>query len=103
MFQGCKNLDFDLSKWNINKLKNIRSMFSGCEKFTGKGLEKWDVNKISNMLFAFANCKKLNCDNVKNWKVNDTCNISGMFSNCNNKPDWYEEKIKDKRRPKYTL
>ena len=54
------------------------------------------------MLFAFANCKKLNCDNVKNWKVNDNCNISGMFNNCPNKPDWYEEKHKDKR-PKYTL
>ena len=102
MFEGCSNLDFDLSKWNISKLKNIRSMFSGCEKFTGKGLEKWNVNNISNMLFAFANCKKLNCDNVKNWKVNDTCNISGMFNNCSNKPDWYEEKRKDKR-PKYTL
>ena len=102
MFEGCSNLDFDLSNWNVSKVKYIQYMFYNCKSFEGKGLENWDVNNISNMLFAFANCKKLNCDNVKNWKVNDNCNISGMFNNCTNKPDWYEEKLKDKR-PKYTL
>ena len=102
MFEGCSNLDFDLSNWNVSKVKNMQYMFYNCKSFEGKGLENWDVNNISNMLFAFANCKKLNCDNIKNWKVNDNCNISGMFTNCSNKPDWYEEKRKDKR-PKYTL
>ena len=102
MFEGCSNLDFDLSNWNVSKVKYIQYMFYNCKSFEGKGLENWDVNNISNMLFAFANCKKLNCDNVKNWKVNDNCNISGMFTNCSNKPDWYEEKSKDKRN-KYNL
>ena len=50
--KSFKNINFDISYWNVSNANNMTSMFYECSKFKDKGLEKGNVNnkaKISNM------------------------------------------------------
>ena len=44
--KSFKNINFDISDWNVNNANNMTSMFYECSKFKCKGLEKWNVNNI---------------------------------------------------------
>ena len=46
MFYNCKKFDCDLSNWNISKVTNMTNMFYNCSNFKGKGLENWDVSNV---------------------------------------------------------
>ena len=59
MFNGLKNFDCDLSKWNVSNVTDMSCMFEGCNKFEGKGLDNWDVSNVKNMEYMFDNCMKL--------------------------------------------
>ena len=64
--KSFKNINFDIFDWNVSNANNMNSMFYGCSKFKGKGLEKWNVNNKTK--------------------------ISSMFIGCNlikKQPDWY--------------
>ena len=65
LFEVCKeisNIDFDVSKWDVSNVKNMRNMFDECRNFTGKGLENWDVSNVTNMRYMFNNCRNFNSD-----------------------------------------
>ena len=60
MFEGCMDLDCDLSCWNVSNVESMSLMFENCSNFTGKGLDNWNVSKLKNkILRIFNNCKKL--------------------------------------------
>ena len=92
MFYNCGNFDCDLSKWDVSKVENMYTMFEGCSKFKGKGLENWNVSKVENISYMFFDCINFDCD-LSNWNVNNVKNMERMFYNCNlkNTPKWYKE------------
>ena len=57
MFGDCTNFNCDLSDWDVSNVKNMNAMFSGCKKFTGKGLENCDVSNVKDMSKMFNGCK----------------------------------------------
>ena len=81
MFHGLKNFDCDLSKWNVSNVTDMSCMFEGCNKFEGKGLENWDVSNVTNMENLFVDCYVLNSD-LSEWNVSKVKDMDGMFYNC---------------------
>ena len=93
IFHGLKNFDCDLSKWNVSNVTDMSCMFEGCNKFEGKGLENWDVSKVENMEFMFCDCVNFTGKGLEKWNVSNA-NIYYMLYNCHNlknKPSWYKE------------
>ena len=81
MFYGLKNFDCDLSKWNVSNVTDMSCMFEECNKFEGKGLENWDVSNVTNMENLFVDCYVLN-SNLSGWDVSKVKDMDGMFYNC---------------------
>jgi len=47
----------DISKWNINKVKNMSYMFYGCSSLTSlPDISKWNTNHAINMSYMFSQC-----------------------------------------------
>ena len=84
--------DIDVSNWDVSNVTNMYTMFEGCSKFKGKGLENWDVSKVESISYMFFDCINFDCD-LSNWNVNNVKNMKRMFYNCNlkNTPKWYKE------------
>ena len=59
MFNGCKNFNCNLSRWNMSKVRNISYMFYNCTSFKGEGLYVWDVSNIDDAIKTFKGCNKL--------------------------------------------
>ena len=81
MFNGLKNFDCDLSKWNVSNVTDMSCMFEGCNKFEGKGLDNWDVSNVTNMENLFVDCYVLNSD-LSEWNVSKVKDMDGTFYNC---------------------
>ena len=81
MFYDCEKFNGNLSKWDISKVKNINTMFCLCSDFMGNGLKNWNVSKIKNMSGLFYKCKNLNCD-LSGWNVSNVENMEYMFKDC---------------------
>jgi surface protein len=80
LFQGKFN--GDISKWDVSKVTNMKSMFFDCTKFNGD-LSKWNVSNVTNMSFMFCGCKKFNGD-LSKWNVGNVTDMSHMFDGCEN-------------------
>ena len=48
MFEGCADLDCNLSNWDVSNVKDMSYMFYGCISFESD-LSKWDVSNVENM------------------------------------------------------
>ena len=83
MFHGLKNFNCDLSKWDVSNVTNMVGVFEGCQNFIGAGLENWDVSNVTSMEYLFVDCYEFNSD-ISNWDVSKVENIDGMFYNCKN-------------------
>ena len=95
MFFDCKNFDCDLSSWDVSNVEDMYEMFGNCKKFTGKGLENWDVSNVTDISYMFIGCEKLICD-LSDWDVSNVKdkNMELTFYKCDslkNKPSWYKE------------
>ncbi|GMI16788.1 hypothetical protein TrLO_g2134 [Triparma laevis f. longispina] len=44
MFAGAESFNQDLSKWNIEKCKNMYGMFYGAKKFNIDSVKNWDLS-----------------------------------------------------------
>ena len=82
MFFGCKNFNCDLSSWDVSKVKDMSGMFSWCVKFNCD-LSNWDVSNANNMDFMFYSCENFNCD-LSKWDVSNVKNMICMFKFCKN-------------------
>ena len=81
-FDGCKNFNSDLSKWEVGKVTDMSDMFYGCESFNSD-LSKWKVDKVTDMNNMFYGCKNFNSD-LSKWQVGKVTNMSDMFSDATN-------------------
>ena len=81
LFAYCKKFNGDLSKWNVSNVTNMMGMFGGCESFEGKGIENWDVSKVEIVEEMFCACLKLNTD-FSNLKLKKIYSTENMFYNC---------------------
>ena len=61
MFGGASTFNGDLSKWDVTKVTNIRSMGNGASSFNGD-LSKWDVAKVTNMVRMFSGASSFKRD-----------------------------------------
>ena len=52
MFARAKFFDSDLSKWDVSRVKDMRSMFLRATSFNGD-LSKWDVSRVNDMQGMF--------------------------------------------------
>jgi surface protein len=77
-----KDLNPDISKWNVSKVKNMSSMFYNCEAFN-QDISQWDVSKVKDMSWMFGECKNFNQD-ISQWDVNNVTYMESMFYNCKN-------------------
>lgn len=90
-----KDLNPDVSSWNVSKVTSMKGMFEGCNKFS-QDLSSWDVSNVTNMSNMFAYCRNFNSD-LSDWDVSSVINMDNMFLMCENfnKPLKWSQKIKN--------
>ena len=59
MFSWCKNFDCDLSGWDVSSGKYFSGMFTRCVNFKGKGLDDWKINRDANTYQMFKGCRSI--------------------------------------------
>ena len=79
--KGCRELNADLSNWDVSNVTNMNGMFYNCEKFKGEGLENWNVSNVKDISYMFKYCINFDCD-LSNWDVSNVEDMSSMFENC---------------------
>ena len=87
LFNGIKDLNPNVSNWNVSNVENMDSMFCNCPKFDGRGLENWDVSSVKNMDSMFYNLSTLGNNDVFNpdlsyWDLSKCESIKEMFRGC---------------------
>ncbi len=75
--KNFKNLDIDISKWDVSKVKNFSLMFAFTD-FAGD-LSKWNVSAAENMKGMFYASPYFNAD-ISKWDVSKVKNMNYMFS-----------------------
>ncbi|RYY85327.1 BspA family leucine-rich repeat surface protein [archaeon] len=53
LLKGKKELNGDISKWDIGSVTGMRTMFYGARDFN-QPIESWDVSKVTSMGFMFS-------------------------------------------------
>ena len=91
MFYNCKNFDCDLSSWDVSNVTNTAGMFYYCKNFDC-GLSSWDVSNVTCMEYMFTGCEKFNCD-LSDWDISNITRWKNMFGGCYNMtiPIWYKK------------
>ena len=102
IFLNCSSLFFlpDISKWNTNKVIDIRYLFFGCSSlFSLPDISKWNINNVTNACLMLTNCislislpdlsnkfpwknynEKFINEKVDNEKMNDYMNFNFDFT-----------------------
>ncbi len=80
IFAFCKNFNQDISRWDVRKVEDMYYMFYHCENFN-KDLSDWNVGKVENMYAMFAGCYTFNQD-LSNWDVSKVEHMNFMFDDC---------------------
>ena len=65
MFEGCVNINTDLTTLNVTNVQNMAGMFNGCTNFNG-AISNWNVANVTNMRAIFANCLNFRQD-ISRW------------------------------------
>jgi len=92
MFQDCEKFNCDISNWNVSNVKTMQYMFNSCKKFN-QDLSSWNVSSVKNMSGMFCGCKKFNKD-ISSWNVNNVKNTIYIFDGC---------PIKEEFKPKFNI
>ena len=73
----------ELSKWNINNVKNMSYMFSNCSSLKIlPDISKWSTNNVTNMSNIFCKCLSLHSlPDISKWNTNNVKNMSNIFFN----------------------
>jgi len=59
MFYECRSLSSlpDISKWNTNKVKDMKFLFYGCSSLSSlPDISKWNTNNVRDMRSMFSFC-----------------------------------------------
>lgn len=85
LFQNCKFLSLDLSKWDISKVTSMSYMFASDSNIDQvKNIADWDVSNVTNMNGMFSGVKDSDLSFVENWDVSNVTNMANIFENCVN-------------------
>lgn len=83
MFRDCSNFNGNVS--NLVDPQSIggsiNSMFQGCVKFVGVGVDTWNVTNVTSLDTAFSQCTLFN-GAVENWDVSNVTQFTSAFSGC---------------------
>ena len=81
MFVNCEKFNQDLSDWKFSQyIDKTTSLFNGCVKFEGKGLDKWVLPKfISDCSKMFYRCENLKEENIKNLDFSNASYTLDIF------------------------
>ena len=82
MFFEYNSFNCDLSGWDVSNVTDMSFMFDSCKNFEGKGLENWNVSNVTNMRYMFSNCDNFKGNVIENWDVSNVEDMSFMFDNC---------------------
>ena len=75
-----KDLNPDISKWDVSNVINMNCMFAHCYNFNCD-ISKWDVSNVINMNCMFLKCKNFNQD-LSHWNVSKVEDMMFMFDSC---------------------
>ena len=85
-FYNCSNLKSieNIEKLNLNtvNVKDMSSMFEGCEKLTSLDLSLFITSKVTDMSHMFYNCSGLTSLNLSNFNTDNVTNMGYMFNGC---------------------
>ena len=87
-----KDLNPDISKWDVSNVKDMDFMFFACNNFNCD-ISGWDVKKVENMNCMFLECERFNQD-LSQWDVRNVNEIYQMFDGC---------PIKEEYKPKFNI
>lgn len=82
VFKCTWSTDWDLSRWNTSKVKNMESMFAFARLQNGN-ISNWDVSNVTNMSNMFSTCFDFNC-NLDAWNTSKVTCFTGTFKLCYN-------------------
>ena len=77
-----KDLNPDISKWDVSNVENMDHMFTFCENFNCD-ISQWIVKNVITMESMFCGCENFNQD-ISSWNVGKVEDMSGMFCGCEN-------------------
>ena len=83
MFYGCQKLSsLDLSKFNTEKVTDMRDMFAGCQKLSSLDLSKFNTEKVTNMSGMFKDCLELSSLDLSKFNTKEVKHMNSMFESC---------------------
>lgn len=77
MFKGTKDIEFDISQWNVAKIINMSETFA--DSSFNQDISGWNVANVTNMVGMFAGAVEFNQD-IGDWNVSKVTNMDYMFS-----------------------
>ena len=92
MFNECNSLlsldnsfnNIGLSKFNLNKIKNMSSMFEGCSSLISlPDISKWNMTNVNDINGLFSECSSLiSLPDISKWNMINVNDISCLFYGC---------------------
>ena len=83
-------MNSDLSKWNVAKVRTLPYAFYSAYKFAGVGLDSWDISKVTDMSNTFTSATSLTTCNKR--KIADAWKSSAVFVATSYDTDWAADK-----------
>ena len=79
LFYCTEMKEFNLSKWDVSKVKNMENMFQSCEHVKSINLKGWDTSNVTDMEYMLAFCDELTDVDVSGFDTSSLQNIGYMF------------------------
>ena len=80
MFLAANKINADLGKWDVSKVRSIRTAFQNANNFVGTGLSKWITSSLTDLAFTFNDADAMNAD-LGGWDVSKVTTLSSSFKN----------------------
>ena len=106
LFFNVRNINFDVSEWDVSNVTNMTNMFYGCSNFKGNGIENWNVSNVEIFIGMFTYCSNMYDIDFSNWDMSNGKYLNSMFFECkkfkgNGLENWTVGKVKDMSRMFY--
>ena len=82
LFRQTKLTSLNLNKWNVEKIRNMDSMFRDCTELETLHISSWNTNSVRFLNNMFTGCSKLTKIDVSNFNTTQVENFAHMFNNC---------------------
>ena len=83
LFKGCNNVKIiNYSNFDTSLVTDMSNLFNGCEKLISVNLSEFNTEIVTNMNSMFANCSSLKSIDLFNFKTSKVIDMGSMFANC---------------------